>query len=41
MDTWNNLADASLDARLISQICNIFSSLPDDDAGVLCANERA
>jgi hypothetical protein len=41
MDTRNDLADASLDPRLISQIGNIFSSFTDDDAGVLCANKRA
>jgi hypothetical protein len=39
MDTWDDFADASLDPSLISQIRDVFSSLPDDDAGVLGADE--
>lgn len=41
MNTWDNLADAGLDASLIPQVGNIFSSLSNDDAGVLGADESA
>jgi len=41
MDTWYDLADAGLDTRLLPQISDIFSSFSNDDAGVLCADERA
>lgn len=41
MDTGDDLADASLDAGLIPQVSNVFSCLPDDDASVLGADERA
>lgn len=41
MNTWNDLADASLDASLIPQISDIFSSFSNDDAGVLCADKSA
>jgi hypothetical protein len=41
MNTWDNLADAGLDASLIPQVGDIFSSLSNDDAGVFGADESA
>lgn len=39
MDTWDDLADASLDPSLFSEVGHVLARLSDDDAGVLCADE--
>lgn len=41
MNAGNDLADASLDARLFTELGDIFSCLANDDASVLGANEGA
>lgn len=37
----DDLADASLDAGLVTEVGNIFASLSDDDAGVLGADKSS
>ena len=41
MDTWDDLADAGLDACLVSEIGDVFATFPNDDAGVLGADKSA
>lgn len=41
MNTWNDLANASLDASLFAEFCDILTALADDDAGILCTDEGA
>ena len=39
MNTRDNLANASLDTSLLSELCNIFSAFANDDASVFCAHQ--
>lgn len=41
VDALNNLADASLDASLISEVGNVLATLADDDAGFLGGDDGA
>lgn len=41
MDALDNLANASLDASLVTQVCHILASLANDDAGLLGRHNRA
>lgn len=41
VDARDDLADASLDTGLVTEIGNIFASLSDDDAGVLGADKSS
>lgn len=41
MDTGDDLANAGLDAGLVTQICDVFAGLAYDDAGVFCAYKGA
>lgn len=40
MHTWNDLANASLDTRLISKVGNVFSRFPYNYTCILRTNER-
>lgn len=41
MNARDDLADAGLYASLLTEISDVLACLPDNDAGVLCANESA
>lgn len=41
VDTRDDLADTGLDASLFAEVGDVFATFPDNDAGVLGANERA
>ena len=39
VDAWDDLADAGLDARLVTEVCDVFTALADDDASIFCGDE--
>lgn len=39
MDTWDDLADAGLDACLLAEVCDVFATLSDDYASVLSTDK--
>ena len=41
MNAGDDLADASLDAGLFPEFCDVFSGLANDDTGILGAHESA
>lgn len=41
VDTRNDLTNTGLDASLFAKVSDVFATFPDNDAGVLRANERA
>jgi hypothetical protein len=41
MNTRDDLADASLDASLLTEFSDVFATFADDDSCVLCAHQGA
>jgi len=39
VDTWDDFADASLDASLFAELCDILAALADDDASIFCTDK--
>ena len=40
MNAGDDFADASLDAGLFPEFCDVFAGLPDDNPSILSADER-
>jgi hypothetical protein len=39
VDARDDLADARLDASLVTELGDVFATLADDDAGIFCADK--